>query len=183
MLGDQKGWQHFSCPIPTGHAEVLLTTKACRHGPTAAQVLWVSLRAKVEPAASHLLLSASELPTHSPMSRSARLCSCFHCSIQRRSNRLPSASRDRNVLAVMDVKGFDPEEVTVKVKDRKVQVLAEHEEAHTSPRGREYNYKNVRKEISLPPGVSEDEVTYSVGSNRIMKIETAHKHCPCLMRF
>lgn len=83
----------------------------------------------------------------------------------------------------MDVKGFDPEEVTVKVKDRKVQVLAEHEEAHTSPRGREYNYKNVRKEISLPPGVSEDEVTYSVGSNRIMKIETAHKHCPCLMRF
>ncbi|XP_027306081.1 outer dense fiber protein 1 [Anas platyrhynchos] len=104
-------------------------------------------------------------------------------SIQRRSNRLPCASRDRNVLAVMDMKGFDPEEVSVKVKDRKVQVLAEHEEAHTSARGREYNYKNVRKEISLPPGVREDEVTYSVGSNRIMKIETAHKHCPCLMRF
>uniref|UniRef100_A0A8B9QT92 Outer dense fiber protein 1 n=1 Tax=Anas platyrhynchos TaxID=8839 RepID=A0A8B9QT92_ANAPL len=132
----------------------------------------------VELTVSHLLLLASELPTHSPTSRSARRCSCFHCSIQRRSNRLPCASRDRNVLAVMDMKGFDPEEVSVKVKDRKVQVLAEHEEAHTSARGREYNYKNVRKEISLPPGVREDEVTYSVGSNRIMKIETAHKHCP-----
>nr|XP_013035493.2 outer dense fiber protein 1 [Anser cygnoides] len=104
-------------------------------------------------------------------------------SIQRRPNRMPNASQDRNVLAVMDVKGFDPEEVTVKVKDRKVQVLAEHEETHTTARGREYNYKNIRKEISLPPGVSEDEVTYSLGSNRIVKIETAHKHCPCLMRF
>uniref|UniRef100_A0A8B9BUX6 Outer dense fiber protein 1 n=1 Tax=Anser brachyrhynchus TaxID=132585 RepID=A0A8B9BUX6_9AVES len=132
----------------------------------------------LRPRVSHLLLLASELSSHSSMSRSARLCSCFYCSIQRRPNRMPNASRDRNVLAVMDVKGFDPEEVTVKVKDRKVQVLAEHEETHTTARGREYNYKNIRKEISLPPGVSEDEVTYSLGSNRILKIETTHKHCP-----
>uniref|UniRef100_A0A8B9VRY1 Outer dense fiber protein 1 n=1 Tax=Anas zonorhyncha TaxID=75864 RepID=A0A8B9VRY1_9AVES len=126
---------------------------------------------------SHLLLLASELPTHSPTSRSARRCSCFHCSIQRRSNRLPCASRDRNVLAVMDMKGFDPEEVSVKVKDRKVQVLAEHEEAHTSARGREYNYKNVRKEISLPPGVREDEVTYSGGDS--FQGSSLGYLCPC----
>ena len=43
-----------------------------------------------------------------------------------------NASQDHKVLAVMDVKGFDPEEVSVTVKDRKVQVLAEHEEAHTT---------------------------------------------------
>ncbi|NXK44220.1 ODFP1 protein, partial [Chauna torquata] len=83
-------------------------------------------------------------------------------SIQRRFNRTSNASRDHNILAVMDVKGFDPEEVTVKVKDGKVQVLAEHEEAHTTVRGKEYNYKNIVKEIALPPGVSEDEVIYSL---------------------
>ncbi|NXI74788.1 ODFP1 protein, partial [Anseranas semipalmata] len=83
-------------------------------------------------------------------------------SIRRRSNRMLNASQDHNVLAVMDVKGFDPEEVTVKVKDRKVQVLAEHEEMHSTAGGKEYNYKNIRKEITLPPGVSEDEVIYSL---------------------
>jgi len=93
-----------------------------------------------------------------------------------------NASQDHKVLAVMDVKGFDPEEVSVTVKDRKVQVLAEHEEAHTTTRGKEYNYKKVRKEFTLPPGVSEDEVMYSLGPNRVVKIETAHRHCPRLLR-
>lgn len=116
------------------------------------------------------------------MSWTEGLSSCFFCSVRRKLNRMYNASQDHKVLAVMDVKGFDPEEVSVTVKDRKVQVLAEHEEAHTTTRGKEYNYKKVRKEFTLPPGVSEDEVMYSLGPNRVVKIETAHRHCPRLLR-
>ncbi|NWW47804.1 ODFP1 protein, partial [Pedionomus torquatus] len=83
-------------------------------------------------------------------------------SIQRRLNRVLGSSRDDKLLALVDVEGFVPEEVTVTVKDGKVKVLAEHEEERTTTRGKVYNYKNIQKEISLPPGVSEDEVTYSL---------------------
>ncbi|KFQ83506.1 Outer dense fiber protein 1, partial [Phoenicopterus ruber ruber] len=83
-------------------------------------------------------------------------------SMQRRLNRMLNSSHDHKLLALMDVEGFDPREVTVMVRDRKVKVSAEHEEEHTTARGKEYNYKNITKEISLPPGVSEDEVTYSL---------------------
>ncbi|NXP11926.1 ODFP1 protein, partial [Thinocorus orbignyianus] len=83
-------------------------------------------------------------------------------SIQRRLNRVLDSSHDDKLLALVDVEGFVPEEVTVTVRDRKVKVLAEHEEEHTTTRGKVYNYKNIQKEISLPPGVREDEVTYSL---------------------
>ncbi|XP_076185062.1 outer dense fiber protein 1 [Aptenodytes patagonicus] len=102
-------------------------------------------------------------------------------SMQRRLNRMLNSSHDHKLLALMDVKGFDPKEVTVTVKDRKVKVLAEHEEEHTTARGKEYNYRNITREISLPPGVSEDEVTYSLGPNSVVKIEMAHKCYPCLL--
>ncbi|NWX04638.1 ODFP1 protein, partial [Caloenas nicobarica] len=65
-------------------------------------------------------------------------------------------------LALIDVEGFDPNDVIVMVKDGKVKVLAEHEEERTTARGKEYNYRNITKQISLPLGVSEDEVTYSL---------------------
>ncbi|XP_009701722.1 PREDICTED: outer dense fiber protein 1 [Cariama cristata] len=87
-----------------------------------------------------------------------------------------NSSHDHKLLAVVDVKGFDPKEVTVTVKDGKVKVSAEHEEERTTARGKEYNYRNITKEISLPPGVSEDEVTYSLGPNNVVKVEMAH-HC------
>ncbi|NXV71325.1 ODFP1 protein, partial [Atlantisia rogersi] len=83
-------------------------------------------------------------------------------SVQRRLNRMMNSSHDRRLLALMDVEGFDPKEVTVTVKDGKVKVLAEHEEERTTARGKEYSYRNITREISLPPGVSEDEVTYSL---------------------
>ncbi|NXS69596.1 ODFP1 protein, partial [Pandion haliaetus] len=83
-------------------------------------------------------------------------------SMQRRLNRMLNSSHDHKLLALVDVKGFDPKEVTVTVKDGKVKVLAEHEEEHTTARGKEYNYRNITKEIILPPGVSKDEVTYSL---------------------
>ncbi|NXD79832.1 ODFP1 protein, partial [Halcyon senegalensis] len=81
-------------------------------------------------------------------------------SMQRRRNRMLNASHDHKLLALMDVKGFNPKDVTVTVKDGKVKVLAEHEEERTTAKGKEYNYRNITREISLPPGVSEDEVTY-----------------------
>ncbi|NWS53834.1 ODFP1 protein, partial [Chunga burmeisteri] len=83
-------------------------------------------------------------------------------SMQRRLNRMLNSSHDHKLLAVVDVKGFDPKEVTVTVKDGKVKVSVEHEEKRTTARGKEYNYRNITKEISLPPGVSEDKVTYSM---------------------
>ncbi|NXU57918.1 ODFP1 protein, partial [Turnix velox] len=83
-------------------------------------------------------------------------------SMQRRLSRILDSSHDDNLLALVDVEGFVPREITVTVKDGKVKILAEHEEEHTTARGKEYNYKKIKKEISLPSGVSEDEVTYSL---------------------
>ncbi|XP_074002061.1 outer dense fiber protein 1 [Numenius arquata] len=100
-------------------------------------------------------------------------------SMQRSLNRVLDSCDDK-LLALVDVEGFVPEEVTVTVEDGKVKVLAEHEEERTTTRGKVYNYKNIKKEISLPPGVSEDEVTYSLGCNNVLKIKTEHKRHPCL---
>ncbi|NXH76302.1 ODFP1 protein, partial [Hydrobates tethys] len=83
-------------------------------------------------------------------------------SVRRKLNRMSNSSHDHKLLALMDMKGFDPKEVTVTVKDGKVKVSAEHKEEHTSAGGKEYNYRNMTREISLPPGVREDEVTYSL---------------------
>ncbi|NXS54752.1 ODFP1 protein, partial [Brachypteracias leptosomus] len=83
-------------------------------------------------------------------------------SMQRRLNRTLNSSHDHKLLASMDVKGFDPKEVTVMVKDGKVKISAEHEEEHTTTRGKEYSYRKITKEINLPPGVREEEVTYSL---------------------
>ncbi|XP_074880371.1 outer dense fiber protein 1 [Buteo buteo] len=102
-------------------------------------------------------------------------------SMQRRLNRMLNSCRDHKVLSLINVKGFDPEEVTVTVKDRKVKVLAEHEEEHTTATGTEYNYRNITKEISLPLGVSEDEVTYSLGPDSVVKIEMARRSHPCVL--
>ncbi|CAM2106902.1 unnamed protein product [Caretta caretta] len=102
-------------------------------------------------------------------------------SIRRRVNRMLNSRHDHKLLALMDVKGFDPEEVTVKVKDGKVKVSAEHEEEHRTLRGKEYNYTNLTKEISLPPGVHEEEVMYTVGPSSMVKIETPRKCFPCLL--
>uniref|UniRef100_A0A8C4V5Z0 Outer dense fiber protein 1 n=1 Tax=Falco tinnunculus TaxID=100819 RepID=A0A8C4V5Z0_FALTI len=85
-----------------------------------------------------------------------------------------------NFLALMDVKDFDPKEVTVTVRDGKVKVLAEHKEERTTARAKEYNYRSITKEISLPPGVREDEVTYSLGPNGTVKIQQSSTVIPLL---
>ncbi|KFV15674.1 Outer dense fiber protein 1, partial [Tauraco erythrolophus] len=83
-------------------------------------------------------------------------------SMQRRLNRMSNSSHDHQLLSLMDMEGFEPKEIMVTVKDGKVKVLAEHSEKRTTARGKEYTYKNLTKEVSLPPGVSEDEVTWSL---------------------
>ncbi|NXY48953.1 ODFP1 protein, partial [Ceuthmochares aereus] len=83
-------------------------------------------------------------------------------SLPRSLNRLMDSSDDHVPLALLDMKGFDPKEVTLTVKDGKVKVSAEHEEEQSTTSGKEYNYRKFTKEINLPQGVSEDEVTYSL---------------------
>ncbi|NXY26239.1 ODFP1 protein, partial [Atrichornis clamosus] len=73
-----------------------------------------------------------------------------------------NSSRNRSHLALIDVKDFDPREVTVMVKDGKVTVLAEHKEERNTAVAKTCNYRKFMKEFNLPPGVSEDDVTYSL---------------------
>ncbi|XP_056186432.1 outer dense fiber protein 1 [Falco biarmicus] len=115
-------------------------------------------------------------------SLTARLDMEQELSRMRRSlNGMSNSSHDHKFLALMDVKDFDSKEVTVTVRDGKVKVLAEHKEERTTARAKEYNYRSITKEISLPPGVREDEVTYSLGPNGTVKIAAAHKRCPYLL--
>ncbi|NWU05726.1 ODFP1 protein, partial [Cephalopterus ornatus] len=79
-----------------------------------------------------------------------------------RFSRMLNSSHNRNHLALIDVKGFDPKDVSVKVEDGKVTVLAEHREERNTSVSKTCNYRKFMKEFNLPPGVSEDEVTYSL---------------------
>ncbi|XP_070798178.1 outer dense fiber protein 1 [Pituophis catenifer annectens] len=92
--------------------------------------------------------------------------------IRRRVCKMMAACSRPKLLALMDVKGFDPEDITVKVQDGKVKVCAEHEEEFKTCRGKEYNYSTVTKEICLPPGICENEVTYSIGPTSLVRIES-----------
>ncbi|NWV52234.1 ODFP1 protein, partial [Daphoenositta chrysoptera] len=83
-------------------------------------------------------------------------------SRMRRLGMMLSSSCSQSHLALVDVKGFDPSDVSVTVKDGKVTVSAEHKEEHNTLLGKTRNYRKLLKEFSLPPGVDEDEVTYSV---------------------
>ncbi|NXR08647.1 ODFP1 protein, partial [Semnornis frantzii] len=90
--------------------------------------------------------------------------------------------QDHELLASVDMKDFDPKKVTVSAEGGKVKVSAEQEEEHTTTREKEYSYKHYKqfpKEISLPQGVSEDQVTYSLEPSGILKIKVACKCCPC----
>ncbi|XP_042321127.1 outer dense fiber protein 1 [Sceloporus undulatus] len=101
--------------------------------------------------------------------------------IRRRVTKMLTTCTRPKLLALMDVKGFDPEDITVKVQDGKVKVSAEHEEEFKTCRGKEYNYSTVTKEICLPPGVSEKEVTYTIGPTSLVRIESPGSVPPCLL--
>ncbi|NWY14802.1 ODFP1 protein, partial [Aphelocoma coerulescens] len=80
----------------------------------------------------------------------------------RRISMMLNSCRSQSHLALVDVKGFDPSDVSVIVRDGRVTVSAEHKEEHNTALGKTCNYRKLIKEFSLPPGVDEDEVTYSV---------------------
>ncbi|NXO24899.1 ODFP1 protein, partial [Cisticola juncidis] len=66
-------------------------------------------------------------------------------------------------LPLIDVKGFDPKDVTVTMKDGKVTVSAERKEECNTCRGKACSYRKYMKQFSLPPtGCCDKEVTYSV---------------------
>ncbi|NXB07809.1 ODFP1 protein, partial [Cnemophilus loriae] len=83
-------------------------------------------------------------------------------SRRKRLGMMLNSSHSQNHLALIDVKGFDPRDVTVIVKDGKVTVSAEHKEEHNTAMAKTCNYRKFLKEFSLPPGVNENEVTYSL---------------------
>ncbi|NWI01064.1 ODFP1 protein, partial [Tichodroma muraria] len=83
-------------------------------------------------------------------------------SRMKRLSRMLSSSCSQNSLALIDVKGFDPRDICVTVRDGKVIVSAEHKEEHNTCMAKTRNYRKLTKEFSLPPGVCENEVTYSV---------------------
>ncbi|XP_028592197.1 outer dense fiber protein 1 [Podarcis muralis] len=101
--------------------------------------------------------------------------------IRRRITKMMAACSRPKLLALMDVKGFDPEDITVRVQDGKVKVSAEHEEEFKTCRGKEYNYSTVTKEICLPPGVCENEVTYTIGPCSLVRIESPGCVPSCLL--
>ncbi|XP_044277679.1 outer dense fiber protein 1 [Varanus komodoensis] len=101
--------------------------------------------------------------------------------IRRRVTKMLATCSRPKLLALMDVKGFEPEDITVKVQDGKVKVSAEHEEEFKTCTGKEYNYSTVTKEICLPPGVSENEVTYTIGPTSLVRIESPGSVPPCLL--
>ncbi|NXO85502.1 ODFP1 protein, partial [Sitta europaea] len=81
--------------------------------------------------------------------------------LKRFSRMLTSCCCD-NSLALIDVKGFDPGDICVTVRDGKVIVSAEHKEEHSTCTAKTRSYRKFTKEFCLPPGVCENEVTYSV---------------------
>ncbi|NWV90353.1 ODFP1 protein, partial [Machaerirhynchus nigripectus] len=83
-------------------------------------------------------------------------------SRMRRLGMMLSSCCSPSHLALVDVKGFDPSDISVIVKDGKVTVSAEHTEEHSTALGKTCNYRKFMKEFSLPPGVDDEEVTYSV---------------------
>ncbi|NXK95635.1 ODFP1 protein, partial [Formicarius rufipectus] len=79
-----------------------------------------------------------------------------------RLGRTLNSSHNRSHVALVDVNGFDPKDITVMVKDGKVTVSGEHKEEHNTSVSKTCKYRKFIKEFNLPPGVSEDEVTYSL---------------------
>ncbi|XP_048363163.1 outer dense fiber protein 1 [Sphaerodactylus townsendi] len=101
--------------------------------------------------------------------------------LRRRVAKMLASSTKPKLLALMDIKGFDPEDIKVKVQDGKVKVSAEHEEEFKTCQGKEYNYSTVTKEICLPPGVNDEDITYSIGPTSLVRIESPGSCPPCLL--
>ncbi|DAA22612.1 PREDICTED: outer dense fiber protein 1 [Bison bison bison] len=102
--------------------------------------------------------------------------------LRRTTNRiLASSCCSSNILGSVNVCGFEPDQVKVRVKDGKVCVSAERENRYDCLGSKKYSYMNICKEFSLPPCVDEKDVTYSYGLGSCVKIESPCYPCasPC----
>ncbi|NXR82625.1 ODFP1 protein, partial [Pycnonotus jocosus] len=79
----------------------------------------------------------------------------------RRLGMMLSSSCCQSPLALIDVKGFDPKDVTVTMKDGRVTVSAERKEERNTCMGKTSSYRKYMKAFSLPPCCGK-EVTYAV---------------------
>uniref|UniRef100_A0A8D2MYD9 Outer dense fiber protein 1 n=2 Tax=Passerellidae TaxID=1729112 RepID=A0A8D2MYD9_ZONAL len=129
------------------------------HGGSAAQPLHICPAAVSIPGLSLLPCPSPACPCCHVHPRST---SCFNSRTKRLGMMLNSCSGQN--LALIDVKGFDPKDITVTVKDGKVTVSAERKMECNTPLAKTSNYKRFVKEFCLPPGVCDKEVTYSVES-------------------
>ncbi|XP_012427455.4 outer dense fiber protein 1 [Taeniopygia guttata] len=89
---------------------------------------------------------------------------CISASERRKRLGMMLNSCSGKNLALINVKGFDPRDITVTVKDGKVTVSAERKVESSTGFTKTWNYKRLVKEFCLPPGVDDKEVTYSVES-------------------
>ncbi|RMC15081.1 hypothetical protein DUI87_07261 [Hirundo rustica rustica] len=116
----------------------------------------------------------------------ARKALCARLDLERRLDRIRrlgmmlSSSCCPSPLALIDVKGFDPRDVTVTMKDGKVTVSAERKEECNTCMGRTSSYRKYMKEFCLPPAGCEKEVTYSVKSDSLTEIVAEPKCCTYL---
>ncbi|NXM78692.1 ODFP1 protein, partial [Serilophus lunatus] len=83
-------------------------------------------------------------------------------SRMQRIDRTLNSSLNQGCLALIDVKDFDPDDISVMVKDRKVTVLAEHRDECNTSVAKTRRYRKFVKEFNLPPGVSETNMTCSL---------------------
>ncbi|NWV70419.1 ODFP1 protein, partial [Malurus elegans] len=83
-------------------------------------------------------------------------------SRMRRLGLMLNSCHDPCHVALVDVKGFEPCEVSVTVRDGKVTVTGEHTDEHCTALTRTCNVRKFMQEFCLPPGVEEDEVSYGL---------------------
>ncbi|MXQ94453.1 hypothetical protein E5288_WYG022408 [Bos mutus] len=90
--------------------------------------------------------------------------------LRRTTNRiLASSCCSSNILGSVNVCGFEPDQVKVRVKDGKVCVSAERENRYDCLGSKKYSYMNICKEFSLPPPWL--QLSVIVGSKRICHMD------------
>ncbi|OWA51725.1 hypothetical protein BV898_16197 [Hypsibius exemplaris] len=87
----------------------------------------------------------------------------------------PSISTSSNGQQIahydFDVKGFRPEEITVKTQDNLLEVIARHEER--SP-GREIS-REFKRTFTIPEGISPDELQGKLVQDGILRVEAPYR--------
>uniref|UniRef100_A0A7M4EEV5 Heat shock protein 30-like n=2 Tax=Crocodylus porosus TaxID=8502 RepID=A0A7M4EEV5_CROPO len=94
---------------------------------------------------------------------------------QSTSMTLPEGT-DRGFTISQDVKGFAPEELTVKLVGRKVLLTGKKEIQSEDSKGSFSNKSEVfKREWDVPEGMDPDDMTCSISSESQLRIETLHQ--------